>query len=96
MHLFGERGRIEVEIPFNAPPDVPIRVFVDDGSRLGDASATAIEFPPVDQYTVQADRFSEAVRGVASVAVSLETAIGNMVVIEKLFRSASDAAWASI
>jgi len=31
------------------------------------------------------------VRGVASVPVSLETAIGNMVVIEKLFRSAQRA-----
>jgi len=91
MHLFGERGRIEVQIPFNAPPDAPTRIFVDDGSRLGDASARAIEFPPVDQYTVQADRFSEAVRGVGSVPVSLETAIGNMVVIERLFRSARTA-----
>jgi len=96
MHLFGERGRIEVEIPFNAPPDVPTRIFVDDGSLLGDASARAIEFPPVDQYTVQADRFSEAVRGVGSVPVSLETALGNMMVIERVFRSASDAAWVNI
>jgi predicted dehydrogenase len=87
MHLFGESGRIEVEIPFNAPPDAPTRIFVDDGSRLGDASAKAIEFPAVDQYTLQADRFSEAVRGIGSVPVSLETAIGNMVVIERLFRS---------
>jgi predicted dehydrogenase len=91
MQLLGERGRIEVEIPFNAPPDVPTRIFVDDGSLLGDASAKAIEFPPVDQYAVQADRFSEAVRGVGSVPVSLETAIGNMVVIERLFRSARTA-----
>jgi len=96
MHLFGERGRIEVEIPFNAPPDAPTRIFVDDGSLLGDASARAIEFPPVDQYTVQADRFSEAVRGLGSVPVSLETAIGNMVVIDKLFESGAKATWASI
>jgi len=96
MHLLGEQGRIEVEIPFNAPPDAPTRIFLDDGSQLGDASARAIELPAVDQYTVQADRFSEAVRGVGSVAVSLETAIGNMVVIERLFRSASDAAWVDV
>jgi len=88
MHLFGERGRIEVEIPFNAPPDAPTRIFLDDGSRLGGASARAIEFPAVDQYTLQADRFSEAVRGIGSVPVSLETAVGNMEVIEALFRAA--------
>jgi hypothetical protein len=36
------------------------------------------------------------VRGVGSVPVSLETAIGNMVVIEKLFESGAEATWASI
>ena len=89
MHLFGERGRIEVEIPFNAPPDRACRIFVDDGSKLGGASAVAIEIPAVDQYALQADRFSEAVRGVGQVPVSLEDAIGNMVVIDRLFAQAS-------
>ncbi len=89
MQLFGERGRIEVEIPFNAPPDRACRIFVDDGSKLGGASAVTLEVAAVDQYTLQADRFSEAVRGVGSVPVSLENAIGNMVVIERLVRQAS-------
>jgi predicted dehydrogenase len=89
MQLFGERGRIEVEIPFNAPPDRACRIFVDDGSKLGGASAVTIEIPAVDQYMLQADRFSEAVRGVGSVPVSLETAIPNMVVVDSLFREAS-------
>ena len=89
MQLFGERGRIEVVIPFNAPSDAPTTIFVDDGSRLGGASAIPIEIPAVDQYVLQADRFAEAVRGVGTVAVSLETAIGNMDVIDALFRSAS-------
>ena len=85
MHLFGEHGRIEVEIPFNAPPDRACRIFVDDGSKLAGASAVTIEIPAVNQYTLQADRFSEAVRGIGSVPVSLENAIGNMGVIDRLF-----------
>ena len=89
VHLFGERGRIEIEIPFNAPPDRACRIFVDDGSTLGSASAVMIELPAVDQYTVQADRFSEAVRGLGPVPVSLENAIGNMAVIDRLFGEAS-------
>ena len=89
MHLFGERGRIEVMIPFNAPADRPSVIQVDDGTRLDGASAIPIEFPAVDQYVLQVDRFSEAVRGIGSVPVSLETAIGNMEVIDALFRSAT-------
>ena len=96
MHLFGERGRIEVEIPFNAPSDEPTRIFVDDGARLGGASAVSIGIPAVDQYVLQADRFSEAVRGVGQVPVSLETAIGNMVIIDAVFRAAADGRLADI
>jgi predicted dehydrogenase len=96
MQLFGEQGRIEVEIPFNAFSDRPSRVFVDDGSQLGGASARTIEIPMADQYTLQADRFSEAVRGVGTVPVSLETAVGNMRVIDALFLSASTKSWVGI
>ena len=31
MQILGTTGRIEVEIPFNAPPDQPCRIFLDDG-----------------------------------------------------------------
>ena len=96
LQLLGDRGRIEVEIPFNAPTDATTRIFVDDGSRLGGASAVPVEIAAVDQYTVQADRFSEAVRGIGSVAVSLETAVGNMAVIDALFRSADEGRWVSL
>ena len=30
MQFFGTQGRIEVEIPFNAPNDRPCRIFIDD------------------------------------------------------------------
>ena len=89
MQIFGTAARIEVEIPFNAPPDRACRVFVDDGSSL----AETIEFPAADQYTIQADCFSDAVRGVGPVPVSLEDAIANMEVIDKLFQSAETGRW---
>jgi predicted dehydrogenase len=93
MQIFGTQGRIAVEIPFNAPPRDECRVFVDDGSDLAGGGIETVIFPPVDQYAVQADRFSEAIRGVGSVPVSLEDAIGNMAVIDALFRSAESHKW---
>jgi predicted dehydrogenase len=87
MHVFGTTGRIEVEIPFNAPPDRACRIRVDDGREPG-AAGEAIELPAADQYTLQADRFAEAVRGVGTVPVPLEDSIGNMAVLDALFRSA--------
>ena len=93
MELFGTTGRIQVEIPFNAPPDRPCRIVVDDGSALGGLSAKAIEFPTVDQYTLQADRFSDAIRGRGTIPVSIDDAVGNMAVIDALFRSADSGRW---
>jgi predicted dehydrogenase len=96
MQLHGTSGRIEVQIPFNAPNDRACRIFVDSGRELGDRSAEAIEFPLVDQYTLQGDNFSAAVRGEGEVPVSVEDAIGNMAVIDALFRSERSGRWETV
>jgi len=93
MHIFGTHGRIEVQIPFNAPNDRPTRIFVDDGRDLTGDSAETIELPAADQYLLQGERFSEAVRGIGTVPSSIENAINNMAVIDALFRSAQSEHW---
>ena len=93
MQLFGTGGRIEIEIPFNAPPDQPCRIFVDDGSDLFGAGIQTETFPVCDQYTIQGDLFSQAVRGEGEVPVPLVDAIRNMAVIDALFRSAESGRW---
>ena len=93
MHVFGTEGRIEIEIPFNAPRDQPCRIFVDEGKQLAGRGAEIISLPAVDQYRLQAERFSEAVRGVGEVPVPLEDAVSNMAVVDALFRSATSGRW---
>jgi predicted dehydrogenase len=89
---FGTSGRIEVEIPFNAPPDRPNRLFIDDGSTLGGYRET-IELPVSNQYTVQGDLFSQAVRGLIPQPYPLEDSILNMRVIDAVFRAAASGRW---
>ena len=93
MQLFGTDGRIEIEIPFNAPPDQPCRIFLDDGSDLFGVGIQTETFPVCDQYTIQGDLFSQAVRGEGEVPVPLEDAVRNMAVIDALFRSAQSGRW---
>jgi predicted dehydrogenase len=88
MHLYGTAGHLSVEIPFNPPPDAVSRIHVDDGRDLTGGGRSVIEFDPVNQYLLQADRFADAVRGEGDVPVSVEDAIANMAVIDALFRSA--------
>jgi predicted dehydrogenase len=61
---------------------------VDDGSDLVGGGREVIEFAPVNQYVLQAERFAQAVRGEGDVPVGLEDAVGTMEVIDALFRSA--------
>lgn len=88
MQFFGTQGRIEIEIPFNAPNDRPCRVVVDDGRDLFGSGLSMEEIEVCDQYMLQGDLFSQAVRGQGEVPVSIGDAVKNMEVIEAIFRSA--------
>ncbi len=79
MHIFGTTGHIEIEIPFNAPPDKPTRILVNGHVE---------EFPVCDQYTIQGELFSRAILDNTEVPVPLEDALKNITVIEAIFRSA--------
>jgi predicted dehydrogenase len=93
MQFFGTQGRVEVEIPFNAPNERPCRIFIDDGSDLLGGGIRMEEFATCDQYGVQGDAFSRAIRDGSEVPVSVEDAIKNMSVIDAIFRSTQSGKW---
>jgi predicted dehydrogenase len=93
FQIVGTTGRIEVQIPVNAPPDQPCKVFLDDGTDPSGRNIKTIEFEPCDQYTVQGDLFSKAIREDREPALSLEDSIKNMAVIEAIFKSGVSGKW---
>jgi predicted dehydrogenase len=96
IHFVGTKGRIEIEIPFNAPPDRPTRLFIDPAGDIFGEGIVTETFPTCDQYTLQGDAFSKAVMEGTEVPVPLEDAIRNMAVIEAIFNSASSGQWESV
>jgi predicted dehydrogenase len=90
VQIFGTTGRIEVEIPFNAPNDRPTRIFLD---RAGKGSTTH-DLPVFDQYTLQGDAFSLAIIHDQEPPTPLSDSIRNMAVIDAVFRSAETGAFA--
>jgi predicted dehydrogenase len=93
LQFLGTKGRIEIEVPVNAPNDRPTRIFIDDGRDLLGGGISIETFPVCDQYTLQGDAFSRAIRENTEVPVSIEDGIRNMAVIEATFRSAKSGQW---
>ncbi len=93
VQFLGTTGRIEIEIPFNAPPRRETRIFLDQTGDIFGSGILTETFPICDQYTLQGDAFSRAILDGTPVPVTLEEAIRNMQVIEAIFRSAATNQW---
>ena len=90
VHIAGTKGRIEIEIPFNAPPDRPNRYFVQGmDMNVGEW----IELPVSDQYQLQAEAFGRIVRGKQKPVWGVGDAIQNMKIIDAFFRSEKSGRW---
>ena len=93
MQFLGTEGRIEIKIPFNAPNDRPCEILIDNGKDVLGSGITVETIPTSDQYTIQGDAFSKAIREGSEVPVPLEDAVANMAVIDAIFRSANTRRW---
>ncbi len=96
VQICGVKGRIEIQIPFNAPADAPTRIAVDDGSSLDGAGVRLETLPACDQYTLEAEAFARAVRGEVPLPYGVEDAITNMAVLDALFRSEKSGRWEDV
>ena len=84
FHMLGTKGRIDVEVPCNAPPDAPTRISINNRVE---------EIAVCNQYTIQGELFSRAILENGPVPVPLEDALQNMRVIDAIFRSAKSGRW---
>jgi predicted dehydrogenase len=96
IQLCGDKGRIEMQIPVNAPPDAATTLWIDDGSSLAGAGIRAETIGACDQYTLQGEAFSRAVRGEIALPYGIEDAVSGMRVIDALFRSERSQRWETV
>ena len=90
VHIYGTEGRLLVEIPFNIPPDRPTRVLaVSGGNPPVDPNVVVHQVAAADQYRVQADAFSLAIRDDTPVPTPPQDAVANIEVMERIFADAS-------
>ncbi len=88
VNIFGTKGRVEIEIPVNAPTDRPCKMWHQQGSEIEE-----IVLDICDQYTIQGDLFSLAVLNDTAVPTPLDDAVANMRVLEAVVRSGESGTW---
>ena len=96
VNILGSEGRIEIEIPFNAPPDVPCKAWRHYSPSPKVWEVEEVTFEVCDQYTIQADLFSRAVVEDGPVPTPLEDAVANMRVIDAIRASHESRAWKAV
>jgi predicted dehydrogenase len=83
VNILGSDGRIEIELPFNAPTDQPCRMWLQKADKKEE-----IVFEVCNHYTIQGNLFSQAVLNDTEVPTPLEDAVANMKVLEDIVQSA--------
>ena len=91
VNIFGTTGRVEIEIPFNAPPDKPCKMWHQTGSEI-----EGITLETCDQYTIQGELFSQAILNDTDVPTPISDAVANMRVIEAIRSSGERNAWVTL
>ena len=88
VNILGTKGRIEIEIPFNAPSEQPCRMLLQCNDKIEE-----IDLEICNQYTIQGDLFSPAVLKNETVPTPLEDAVANMKVLEAVIQSSDNESW---
>ena len=91
VNIIGTAGRIEIEIPFNAPTDRPCRMWLQTGDGLKE-----LTFAICNQYTLQVEAFCRSVLDGTDVPTPLTDAVNNMLVLEGIINSAKSGMWVTL
>jgi len=89
VNIFGTAGRVEIDIPFNAPNDRPCTMRHQHAGGIDE-----IALPVCDQYTIQGDLFARSVLEDRPVPTPITDAVANMRVIERVVESGKVGGWA--
>lgn len=96
VQVLGTKAKLEIIIPFNAPPNERTAITVDTGAPFDGSLARREILPACDQYTEQAEAFALAVLGEQKLPWGVEDAVASMKVLDAIFESEKTGAWAKV
>ncbi len=94
--VLGANGWLRCDFPYAHGRPTPCHVFVGDHTSHGAIETMTYSFDPVNQYTLQVERFSQYLRGAAVPTWPIEDSQTMLTIIEALFESAKSERWQSL
>jgi predicted dehydrogenase len=92
VQVAGDGGRMEVDIPFNAPQSGPTVVRTQKASGPIETKT----FTDLDQYQLQAEAFGRVIRGLEPPVYGAADAVQSMRILDALRRSGKTGAWETV
>ena len=91
VYIFGTKGSIEIEIPFNAPSKKPCKLIHQSENKTNEISIEVC-----NQYTIQGDLFSKAIIDNTDVPTPITDSVANMKVLEAILKSSKSNTWSRV
>lgn len=94
--VLGSKGWLRCDFPYAHGRPTVCHVYIGDETSVGSFPTQTYVFGPVNQYTLQFDRFSRLLQGRDEPSWPIEDARTTLRVIEALFASARSGGWVEV
>jgi predicted dehydrogenase len=96
LSVLGAKGWLRLDFPFAHARPSACHIETGNESSAGSFPTTTYAFDPVNQYTLQVERFSRFLLGEDVPSWPIEDALGTLRTIEALFESAACRSWCAL
>jgi predicted dehydrogenase len=94
--VLGSKGWLRLNFPYAQARPTACCVDIGDATSVGAFPSEVHEFPPVNQYALQVERFSALVRGDPARHWPIEDSLDTLRIVEALFKSAREGRWVDL
>jgi hypothetical protein len=94
--VLGSDGWLRMDYPLAQAQPTRCHIFIGDASSFGGFETSTVSFEPVNQYMLQAERFSRFLLGEPVPTWPIEDARSTLQIIDALFESARKDRWVPV
>jgi len=94
--VLASTGWLRCDFPYAHGRPTACHLYVGDHTSVGCLESATYGFEPVNQYTLQVDRFSRHLRGEPVGSWPIEDSLRTLSIIEALFESARSGQWQNV